>query len=114
MHGGDDVLAVDLDDRALGCAQRDVQDGTVLGDVDLVAAEHGVDAVAQTRPVRERDEQAERLVGDAVLRVVEVDTVDLDGELLTALGIVGEQVAEVDVAQLGRSARRARATPGSR
>ena len=35
-------------DRApRGRAQRDVQHGAVLGDVDLLAAEHGVDALAQ-------------------------------------------------------------------
>ena len=49
VHLGDDVLAVDLDDRALGRAQRDVQDGAVLGDVDLLAPEHRVDAVARGR-----------------------------------------------------------------
>ena len=87
-------------DRTFGGAQRDVQDGAVLGDVDLLAPEHGVDAVAEAGPLRERDEEAEGLVGDAVLGVVEVDAVDLDGQALAAVGIVGEQVAEVDVAQL--------------
>ena len=49
-HGvdvGHDVLAVDHDRRAARGAQGDVQHGPVLGDVDLVAAEHGVDALAQ-------------------------------------------------------------------
>ena len=49
-HGvdlGHDVLAVDDDRRALRRAQRHVQDGAVLGDVDLLAAEHRVDARAQ-------------------------------------------------------------------
>ena len=52
VHRGDDVLAVDLDHRALGRAQRGVQHGAVLGDVDLLAPEHGVDAVAQAAPAR--------------------------------------------------------------
>ena len=50
VHVGDDVLAVDLDDRALGRAERGVQHGAVLGDVDLVAPEHRVDAVAEAAP----------------------------------------------------------------
>ena len=40
---GDDVFSVDEDALAFGRAQRDVQDGAVFGDVDLVAAKHGVD-----------------------------------------------------------------------
>ena len=44
VDAGDDVFAVDDDRFAFGRAQGDVQDGAVLGDVDLVAAEHGVDA----------------------------------------------------------------------
>ena len=59
-------------------AQRDVQHGAVLGDVDLLAAEHRVDALAQPRLLRQRQQQAQRLVGDAVLRVVEVDAGGLE------------------------------------
>ena len=49
-HGvdcGDDVLAVDEDGFSLGRAQSNVQDGALFGDVDLFAAKHGVDALAQ-------------------------------------------------------------------
>ena len=49
-HGvdlGHDVLAVDDDRLPLRGAQGDVQHGAVLGDVDLVAAEHGVDPLPQ-------------------------------------------------------------------
>jgi hypothetical protein len=44
---GTTSFAVDEMDSDFGRAQGDVQDGAVLGDVDLVAAEHGVDALAQ-------------------------------------------------------------------
>ena len=47
MDAGDDVFAIDEDRFAFGRAQRDVQHGAVFGDVDLVAAEHGVDALLQ-------------------------------------------------------------------
>ena len=39
----DDVLAVDDDRASLRRAQRDVQHGALLRDVDLLAAEHRVD-----------------------------------------------------------------------
>ena len=45
VHLGDDVDAVDDERRALRHAQRDVQHGAVLGDVDLLAREHRVDAL---------------------------------------------------------------------
>ena len=38
MHLRHDILAVDKNRFALGCAQRHVQHGPVLGDVDLLAA----------------------------------------------------------------------------
>ena len=47
VHAGDYIFAVDLDRFAFGRAERDVQDGAVFGDVDLVAAEHRVDALLQ-------------------------------------------------------------------
>ena len=46
---GHHVLAVVQDGRAARRAQRDVQHRALLRDVDLVAAEHGVDALAQPR-----------------------------------------------------------------
>ena len=58
---------------------RRVQDGPVLGDVDSLSTEHGLeDPLAQTRPPRERDQERNRVVRDAVLRVVEVETGGLD------------------------------------
>ena len=45
-------------DCAARRAQRHVQHGAVLGDVDLVAAEHGVDALAQARLLGQLQQQA--------------------------------------------------------
>src|SRR5262249_48826923 len=70
----------------------------LLGDVDLLAAEHGVDAVAQAGGLGELDQQPHGLVGDAVLRVVEVQPHRLERQALAALGIVGEQLAQVHLA----------------
>ena len=61
-------------DAPFGRPQRHVQDGSVLGDVDLLAAKHGVDSVSQPAFFRELQEQLQGFVGDAVLRVVEVET----------------------------------------
>ena len=44
---GDDVLAVDHERRVARGAQGGVQDGAVLGDVDVLAAEHRLDALGQ-------------------------------------------------------------------
>ena len=71
MHAGYDIDAVDDDVLGARRAQRDVQHGALFGHVDLVAAEHRLDALGQTRPMRERDQQRHRLGGDAVLRIVE-------------------------------------------
>ena len=43
MTVGDDVVAVDLDHVLGRRPQRNVEDGTVLGDVDLAAGKHFLD-----------------------------------------------------------------------
>ncbi len=45
VHVRHDVVAIDDDRCAARRAQRHVQHRAVLGDVDLLAAEHGVDAL---------------------------------------------------------------------
>ena len=49
MDLGHDILAVDQDGRSARRPQRHVQHRAVLGDVDLVAAEHRLDPFAQAR-----------------------------------------------------------------
>ena len=107
VHLGHDVLAVDHDRRAPGRAQRHVEHGALLGDVDLLAPEHGVDAPAQVALVGKLQEQLQRLVGDAVLRVVQVEPRALGGETLAAAGVVGEELAQVRAPEAARSAPRA-------
>ena len=96
MDLGHDILAVDDDRRASRRAQRHVQHGAVLGEVDLVAAEHGVDALrAGPHSSAELEQQPQRLVGDAVLRVVEIDAGGLGREPFAALGVVGEELPQM-------------------
>ena len=73
------------DRRAARRAQRDVQHRALLGDVDLVAAEHRLDALAQPGLLGQLQQQPQGLVGDPVLRIVEIDAGRLDREPLAAL-----------------------------
>src|SRR5262249_32460797 len=91
---------VDEDVFAFRRSQRDVQHSPVLRDVDLLAREHGVDARPESRPFRQGDEEPERLVGDAVLGVVEVQSVDLDGHHLAPFGVLGAELGGVGVLDL--------------
>ena len=101
MDLGDDVHAVDDDRCVARRAQRHVQDGAPLADVDLGAAEHGVDARAQLRFIGERDQQVQRLVGHALLRVVEEEAGGLGGEALAAAGIRREEPPQMGLADRG-------------
>ncbi len=55
-------------------AQRHMQDGTIFRDVDLFARKHRVDPVAQSGFLCEFQQQLDRLIRDAVLRVVEEES----------------------------------------
>src|SRR3989475_4121588 len=84
-------LAVHDDRRPARRTQRDVQNGPVFRQVDLVSPEHGVDALAQPGLVGETTQQRERLVRHAILGVVEVDAGRLRGQAHAAHRIVGEE-----------------------
>ncbi len=109
---GHDVLAVDDDRRVTRRAQRDVQHRAVLGDVDPVAAEHRVDARRAARtPRRAATQQPHRLVGDAVLRVVEVDADCVQRQPLPSRRIRGEELPQVKPTAGGMM--RGKGLPGS-
>jgi hypothetical protein len=95
VHLGDHVRAVDDDRRASRRSQGHVQHGPVLGDVDLLAREHRIDARSQPRFLRELEQQLEALVGDPILRVVEVDADGLGRHPLAALRIARKELAQV-------------------
>src|SRR6266478_4777397 len=89
------------DDRgAPGRAQGHVQHGAVLRDVDLLAPEHGVDPLTQAGLLRELEEQGEGLVGNAVLRVVEVNARGLRRQALATFGVGREQLFQVEILDL--------------
>ena len=74
-----------------------MQHRAVFGDVDFVAAEHGVDALLEATFASELQQQLQRFVGDAVLGVVEIEPGRLDGQPLAAGRIVGKELPQVDV-----------------
>ena len=100
VYVGDHVLPVDDDRGAPRRAKRDVEHGPVLGDVDLVATEHGVDALAQAAFSGQLQEKPEGLVRDAVLRVVEKETGALGRQAFAAAGIDGKEPAEMKAPDL--------------
>ena len=80
--------------------QRHVQHGAVLGDVDVLAGEHRFAALGDAALAGQLAEQQQRLVGDPVLGEVEVEAGALGDQALAALGVGGEEVAQVGAADL--------------
>ena len=72
-----------------------MQDGAVFREVDFLATEHGGDPPAQTGFLGQLDQQFEGLVGDAVLRIIQVEARRLDRQTLAAFRVIGEQFAQM-------------------
>ena len=92
-HGvnfGHNVLAVDHDGSVSGRAQSRVQYRAFFRDVDLLAAEHRIDALAQAGFFGKLKQELQGFVGDAVLGIVEKHADGFGSHALTALRIVGE------------------------
>ena len=107
----DDVLAVHCQGVSGRAAQGRVEDGAVLGDVDVLAVIHGVAAARDVYLLGELDQGVADVVGQQVLGQVDVEVSQLVGEALGALGVVGEPGAQVwghGVVELGE------ALPGGR
>ena len=96
-HGVDfrhHIFSVHEHGFALGRAQGDVQHGAVFGDVDFFAIEHRVHFPAQARFPGQLQEQLERLVGDAILGVIQKQSTGFDRECLAAFGVFSEQFSQ--------------------
>ena len=88
----------DLVDEELGVAgqpQRGVQHGAILGDVDVLAAEHRGAAPRQVDLVGEPQQGRDDVVGDEVLGEVHAEVSEVEGELLRAARVGREPGAEV-------------------
>ncbi len=111
MHLGHHILAVHDDGLPFGGAQGHVQDGPLLGNVDLLPPKHGIDTGPQAGFLGQLQQELHRLVGDAVLRVIEVDADGLGGQALPAFGVVREELPEMQIPDLAGNGLRGPSTP---
>ena len=95
MHVRHHVVAVDQHLRALGLAQRGVQHRAVLGDVDLLAGEHGVAPFLDAGGLGRCGKQFHRLLGDRAFRPVEQQIAVDKREFCEPARIVGESGAHI-------------------
>ena len=72
--------------------------GAVFREIDLLTAEHGIDPLAQAGFLRELQEEREGFVGEAILRVIQVEARRLRRHAFAALGIIREELAEMQFA----------------
>ena len=95
MNLGHDVLAVDENMLIARRPERHMQHGPVLAHIDLCAREHRVPPRLDAARPGEAHEQANGLVRDAVLRIVEEKPGGLDGETFGAPCVAGKQGAQM-------------------
>ena len=106
VHIGDHVLAVDRQGVSRGAAQRGVQDGAILGDVDVLARVHAVAQLQDAGLLSEGEEVAHQRGAHEVLRQVDVQVGSVEGESLGAVGVVREQLAQVGIEVVGQLVER--------
>ena len=94
VHVGHHVVSVDVDVRTGRGAQRGVQHGAPLGDVDLLPGEHRVAPRLDARCRGNREQRVDHRVVDEVLRPVDAQVAGGEQQARGALGVVGEQLAQ--------------------
>src|SRR5712691_3927287 len=94
------VLAINNDSCSSWRAQGHMQDSAVFRDVDFLAPEHGINTPPESGCIRELQEQLEGLVGDAILRVIEVDTYRFGRHTLAACGIIRKKLAQMELTDI--------------
>ena len=109
VHVGHDVLAVDLEGGVRRQPQRGVQHGAVLGDVDVLAAEHRVAALGDADLVGQREQRGQHVVVEQRLRQVDVQVARGEGQPLDPARVVGEPAAQVGLEAAARAVSRAHA-----
>ena len=73
-----------------------MEDRAVLGHVDFLPGEHGLDLLPEVGLPGKVEQQRLGPVGDTVLGIVEEDVAKPQREPLKALGVLGEQVTHVN------------------
>jgi hypothetical protein len=108
LHVTGHVMAVDGEGVTRGGSQRHMENGTVFGGVDSLAAEHPLDAAAEIDLLREFYEQPERVIVEELLGKVEIEPAGLGRETLATAGICGkhrsQRLARRQVAAFGGQA----------
>ena len=109
VHRRHDVDAVDLD-CARPSGARSATCSTARSSVTLIFSPANIASMRSRSPDSSAScsSSAMRLVGDPVLGVVEVDPDGLDGQPLAAVGVGGEQLAQVAVSASSACWRAAR------
>ena len=100
-HGVDlrhHVLAINNNRCASRRAQGDMQDGAVFRCVDFLAPEHGIDAFVQPGLLRQLQQKLEGFVGDAVLRVIQVEARRFGRHAFAAFRVIGKELAQMQLA----------------
>ena len=69
--------------------------------VDRLAAEHRIDAFAQTAFLGQSDQQPYGFVGDPVFGIVQVNARGFSGQALAAARIVGEELPQMQITDCG-------------
>ena len=95
-----DVPAIDDNRRTSGRTQRNVQDRTIFGDVDLAARKHRNNPLLQAGFSGKLDQKMQCLVGNPILRIVEVDTEGGSGQAFAASRVVREPLAQMQFPNL--------------
>ena len=77
-----------------------MEDRAVFGDVDFLAAEHGINSAAQIGFVGELYEKLQGFVGDAVFGIVQIEPGRFRDKPLATRWIGGKQLAQVPALDL--------------
>ncbi len=95
--------------------QRHVQHGAIFRKIDLLATEHGLDPPVQAGGPGQPDEQLDRLVGDAILGIVQIEAGGLNRETPATSWVGREDLLQVSLPQtLGWEGQRSPAGLGVR
>ena len=100
MNLRDDVFTVNHDRRTLRRAQCHVQYGALLGDVDLIAAKHRGDSVLKPALFGQLKQKFQSFIGDAILRIIEVNPGHFGCHALAAVGIIREKLPQMKLTEL--------------
>jgi len=95
MDSGHHILTVYDDGCSTRGAQSNMQDRSLFRDIDLLAAEHGIDSRLQTGFFRKLKQKLESFVGDSIFRIIQIDAQGFYCQTLAALGIIRKEIAEM-------------------